>query len=192
MATTVAPTGTVTFLFTDIEGSTRMWDQYSDAMSAGLSMLNDLLQRPSMSNSGYMFSRAGAGRNGHMDRSAGGMYRCIGIWRARGNRRQVWTAICNLVEVDHERGHDIEALTLNAAVEADDDRAPKLFGSFRAHYFSFLTDIGEALEPDEASEARRVGSCLDHPAAATFALDAPKRAIETADHRPDGVWPIDP
>jgi len=69
-----------------------------------------------------------------MDRSVGGMYRCIELWRARGNRRQVWTAICNLVEVVHERSRDIEALTLSAAVEADDDRAPKLFGPFGAHY----------------------------------------------------------
>jgi class 3 adenylate cyclase len=28
-----APTGTVTFLFTDIEGSTRLWDQHPDSMS---------------------------------------------------------------------------------------------------------------------------------------------------------------
>ena len=112
-----------------------------------------------------------------------------GTWTGRS---AVCTAICNLVEVVHERGRDIEALTLNAAVEADDDRAPKLFGPFGAHYFSFLTDIGEAVESDEAPEARRVGSCLDHAAAATFAVDALKRAKETADHRPDGVWPIDP
>lgn len=26
------PDGTVTFLFTDIEGSTRLWQQYPDAM----------------------------------------------------------------------------------------------------------------------------------------------------------------
>ncbi len=28
-----APTGTATFLFTDIGGSTRSWDQHPDAMS---------------------------------------------------------------------------------------------------------------------------------------------------------------
>jgi hypothetical protein len=28
------PSGTVTFLFTDIEGSTRLWDQHREAMRA--------------------------------------------------------------------------------------------------------------------------------------------------------------
>jgi class 3 adenylate cyclase len=28
------PSGTVTFLFTDIEGSTRLWEQYPEAMGS--------------------------------------------------------------------------------------------------------------------------------------------------------------
>ena len=30
------PSGTVTFLFTDIEGSTRLWEQYPDALRSAL------------------------------------------------------------------------------------------------------------------------------------------------------------
>ena len=36
MDTTSLPTGTVTFLFTDIEGSTRLWEQHPEAMRAAL------------------------------------------------------------------------------------------------------------------------------------------------------------
>src|SRR5262249_33291018 len=34
--TTALPSGTVTFLFTDIEGSTRLWEQHSEAMRVAL------------------------------------------------------------------------------------------------------------------------------------------------------------
>jgi predicted ATPase/class 3 adenylate cyclase len=36
MDTTLLPTGTVTFLFTDIEGSTRLWEQHPEAMGAAV------------------------------------------------------------------------------------------------------------------------------------------------------------
>ena len=38
------PTGTVTFLFTDIEGSTRLWQQNPEAMKAALVHHHALLQ----------------------------------------------------------------------------------------------------------------------------------------------------
>src|SRR5437764_30697 len=37
------PSGTVTFLFTDLEGSTRLWDEHPDAMRAALLQHDDLL-----------------------------------------------------------------------------------------------------------------------------------------------------
>ena len=37
------PTGTVTFLFTDIEGSTRRWEEQREAMSAALERHNAIL-----------------------------------------------------------------------------------------------------------------------------------------------------
>jgi class 3 adenylate cyclase len=40
---TSLPTGTVTFLFTDIEGSTRLWEQHPQAMQIALARHNALL-----------------------------------------------------------------------------------------------------------------------------------------------------
>ena len=42
-ATQAHPTGTVTFLFTDIEGSTRAWGQQGRAMSAGSARHNAII-----------------------------------------------------------------------------------------------------------------------------------------------------
>jgi predicted ATPase/class 3 adenylate cyclase len=56
-----APTGTVTFLFTDIEGSTRLWDQHPDAMSEAMEIHDVLLDERVADHRGYVFSRAGDG-----------------------------------------------------------------------------------------------------------------------------------
>lgn len=38
------PSGTVTFLFTDVEGSTRLWAADADAMSASLLVHDEILR----------------------------------------------------------------------------------------------------------------------------------------------------
>lgn len=61
MSTALVPTGTVTFLFTDIEGSTRLWDRHPDAMTDVLAIHDSLLDRVARAHDGYVFSRAGDG-----------------------------------------------------------------------------------------------------------------------------------
>src|SRR5919199_5200851 len=39
------PTGTVTFLLTDVEGSTRLWERYRDGMRAALLRHDELVER---------------------------------------------------------------------------------------------------------------------------------------------------
>jgi len=53
------PTGTVTFLFTDIEGSTRLWQQYPEAMKRALTRHHALLQQAIESHGGYVFQIVG-------------------------------------------------------------------------------------------------------------------------------------
>ena len=53
------PTGTVTFLFTDIEGSTRLWQQHPAAMKDALVRHHALLQQAIESNNGYVFQIVG-------------------------------------------------------------------------------------------------------------------------------------
>jgi class 3 adenylate cyclase len=53
------PTGTVTFLFTDIEGSTRHWEQNAQAMQAALARHDVLLRSLIEDNGGHVFKTMG-------------------------------------------------------------------------------------------------------------------------------------
>ncbi len=53
------PSGTVTFLFTDVEGSTRLWAADKDAMSASLLVHDAILRSAIERNGGYVFTTAG-------------------------------------------------------------------------------------------------------------------------------------
>ena len=55
------PSGVVTFLFTDIEGSTRRWEADAEAMRAALSKHDQVLQAAINSHDGFVFSHTGDG-----------------------------------------------------------------------------------------------------------------------------------
>ena len=47
------PSGAVTFLFTDIEGSSRMWERKPQAMAGALARHDDILQSTIEDHGGY-------------------------------------------------------------------------------------------------------------------------------------------
>lgn len=53
------PTGTVTFLFTDIEGSTRMSQEYPEAMPALLRRHDEILAQSIQAHGGHIFRNIG-------------------------------------------------------------------------------------------------------------------------------------
>ena len=53
------PTGTLTFLLTDIEGSTRLWQAAPDAMQVALARHDVILRRGIEAHGGYVFKTAG-------------------------------------------------------------------------------------------------------------------------------------
>ena len=53
------PTGTITFLFSDIEGSSKKWEQHPDAMRVALATHDRLLRQTFESNGGYVFKTIG-------------------------------------------------------------------------------------------------------------------------------------
>ena len=53
------PTGTVTFLFTDIEGSTAMWEDHPEQMQNSLARHDEILRGAVEARGGYVFKMIG-------------------------------------------------------------------------------------------------------------------------------------
>ena len=48
------PAGTVTFLFTDLEGSTRLWEEHPEAMKGALARHDEILRDAVESHHGHI------------------------------------------------------------------------------------------------------------------------------------------
>jgi predicted ATPase/class 3 adenylate cyclase len=55
------PTGTVTFLFTDLEASTRLWEEFPDAMRAALARHDEIIRDAIAARGGHVVKMAGDG-----------------------------------------------------------------------------------------------------------------------------------
>src|SRR6516165_3108444 len=55
------PTGTVTFLFTDLEGSTRLWEEHPEAMQAALARHDEILRDAVDAHAGHVVKTTGDG-----------------------------------------------------------------------------------------------------------------------------------
>ena len=76
------PSGTVTFLFTDIEGSTRLWDERPDPMREALARHDELLRSSIAGHGGYVFSAAGDGLGAAFARSIDALSAAVDAQRA--------------------------------------------------------------------------------------------------------------
>ena len=57
----IHPSGTVTFLFTDVEGSTRRWESDPEAMRAALAVHDGVLRTAVEAHDGWLFKHTGDG-----------------------------------------------------------------------------------------------------------------------------------
>ena len=76
------PAGTVTFLFTDIEGSTTLWEQYPDAMQVGLARHDALLRRAIEQSNGRIVKTTGDGVLAIFGAPADALAACLAAQRA--------------------------------------------------------------------------------------------------------------
>ena len=79
---TEAPSGTVTFLFTDIEGSTGLWEAYPDSMRAAMQRHDSILHSAFDEHGGYVFSIGGDGFGAAFARVADGISAAVSAQEA--------------------------------------------------------------------------------------------------------------
>src|SRR5690242_12399435 len=78
----VPPTGTITFLFTDIEGSTALWERQPEAMRAALQQHHAILRAAIESQHGFIFNVAGDGLSAAFASADNAIQAALGAQRA--------------------------------------------------------------------------------------------------------------
>src|SRR5262245_6811751 len=106
------PSGTVTFLFTDIEGSTRRWEPHPAAMRAAVERHDGLLRAAIASNRGHVFKAGGDAFYAAVGRPADAVTAALAAQRAL--RAEPWESAIAPMRVRM-------ALHTGAAEERDDD-----------------------------------------------------------------------
>ena len=71
------PSGTVTFLFTDIEGSTQLWEKHPQEMKHGLARHDSILRESIESNHGFVIKTTGDGFHAVFERAMDGIQAAI-------------------------------------------------------------------------------------------------------------------
>ncbi len=84
------PSGTVTFLFTDLEGSTRLWEEHPDTMRPALARHDDLARSAIESHDGFVVKTTGDGFHAAFATAHDAIDAAIDAQRALGAER--WDA----------------------------------------------------------------------------------------------------
>jgi len=93
------PSGTVTFLFTDIEGSTKLWEQHPEAMKGALAKHDSILKEAIESNHGHIIKTTGDGVHAVFTTALDGINAAIEGQRTLGQTSEVFETSEVLIRV---------------------------------------------------------------------------------------------
>src|SRR5690349_15350443 len=82
------PSGTVTFLFTDIEGSTRIWQEEPEAMFSAQARHDAIVREAIESNNGYIFQIVGDSFTAAFHTASNGLQAAVAA--QRGLQTEEW------------------------------------------------------------------------------------------------------
>jgi predicted ATPase/class 3 adenylate cyclase len=88
------PTGTVTFLFTDIEGSTRLWETYPEEMQGALARHDSILRDEVLAHGGHIVKTTGDGIHAVFAQAADAVVAAVAAQRTLSET--VWTDVGDL------------------------------------------------------------------------------------------------
>jgi predicted ATPase/class 3 adenylate cyclase len=91
------PSGTATFLFTDIEGSTRLWEQHPQAMQAALARHDVLLRTIVEAQDGYIIKTTGDGLHAVFERVTAGVAAALACQQALAG--EAWPGLSDPLRV---------------------------------------------------------------------------------------------
>jgi class 3 adenylate cyclase/DNA-binding SARP family transcriptional activator len=165
------PTGTVTFLFTDIEDSTRLWEDHPEPMQAAVERHDSIVKSAIEGHGGYVFSTAGDAFAAAFERAEEAVAAAVEAQQVLGS--EVWPAGCALrvrmglhVGEAQERGggyfgpalnraarimtvaHGGQILVSNAVAELVGERMPlRDLGEHRLRDLRSVTRVWQAVAP---------------------------------------------
>ena len=96
---TELPSGTVTFLFTDLEGSTRLWEEHPEAMKTALARHDAILRGAIEGHGGYVVKTTGDGIHGAFAMAADAIAAAIAAQTALAS--EPWSATVVLGATEH-------------------------------------------------------------------------------------------
>jgi len=76
------PSGTVTFFFTDIQGSTQLWDSFPDEMRAALGVHDSIVSEAVGASDGHMVKNTGDGMFAAFSRAQDAISAAVAIQRS--------------------------------------------------------------------------------------------------------------
>lgn len=79
------PSGTVTFLFTDIEGSTALWEEFPSGMAAAVARHDELVRRVVEGRGGYVFATTGDGFGVSFERADAAVAAAVAVQEVLGS-----------------------------------------------------------------------------------------------------------
>ena len=88
------PTGTVTFLFTDIQGSTRLWERDAQRMQSALARHDEILMDVIVAHDGYVFKMVGDACCAAFSSAPKALE--AALWAQRAISREPWDEECTI------------------------------------------------------------------------------------------------